>query len=105
MRPDPDTPRSRSWYRALLCLYPRAYPARFGASLMQTFDDLQREANLSGVALLRFTLWIFADTAVGVVRERVSLVEADMNNKPVAVLGALCLAPFSAVFALGTGRQ
>jgi hypothetical protein len=56
----------RALYRKLLKLYPPALKARFGESMLQTFDDLCNERREISFG---FMLWILADTAVGAARE------------------------------------
>ena len=62
----------RRLYRKLLTLYPRGFQERLGESMEQTFNDMcnerkeQAQYRWSG-----FVLWIFVETAIGVVREHV----------------------------------
>jgi hypothetical protein len=70
-------------YRRLLTLYPRTFREQLGESMEQTFNDLcnerkeQTEYRWSG-----FVLWIFVETAVGIVREHVLIITegAAMKN-------------------------
>jgi predicted permease len=48
--PPPPPDRFRSFYRALLGLYPRDFRERFEADLLQVFDDRRRETRFSGPA-------------------------------------------------------
>jgi hypothetical protein len=63
---------AHAFYKKLLRLYPREFRERLGESMEQTFNDLcnerktQTEYRWSG-----FVLWIFVETAVGIVREHV----------------------------------
>jgi hypothetical protein len=69
-----DQERASALYGKLLNCYPRVFRERFGESMEQTFDDLYKERNQrAGSGLLGFVLWIFVETAIGVVRERVLL--------------------------------
>ena len=73
----------RRLYKKLLTLYPRGFRERLGESMEQTFNDLynerkeQTEYKWSG-----FVLWIFVETAVGIVREHVLIITqgATMKN-------------------------
>lgn len=60
-------------YKKLLTFYPQAFREQFSESMGQTFNDLcrerQAERGWSG-----FVLWIFVETAVGIVREHVLLI-------------------------------
>jgi hypothetical protein len=70
-------------YRKLLRLYPRGFRERLGESMEQTFNDLcderkqQVEYRWPG-----FVLWIFVETALGILREHVLLITqgATMKN-------------------------
>ena len=70
-------------YRKLLTFYPRGFRERLGESMEQTFDDLfnerkqQAEYRWSG-----FVLWMFVETAVGIIREHVLIITqgATMKN-------------------------
>src|ERR1700759_4354171 len=61
--------RYRTWYAMLLRLYPRPFRERFGEGMAQTFHDLCQERNCAKRGLFGFTLWIFCETLVGIVRE------------------------------------
>ena len=73
----------RRFYKKLLRLYPQGFREQFGESMEQTFNDLctkrkqQAEYRWSG-----FVLWIFVETAVGIIREHVLLITegAAMKN-------------------------
>jgi hypothetical protein len=71
----------RTLYRKLLTLYPRRFKEQLGESIEQTFNDLYRE-RLSQPGWLSFFLWVFVDTAVGIVREHVLSIAqgASMKN-------------------------
>jgi len=56
-------------YALLLRLYPRPFRERFGEGMAQTFHDLCQERNCAKRGLFGFTLWIFCETLVGIVRE------------------------------------
>jgi hypothetical protein len=88
----------RTLYRKLLTLYPQRFKEQLGESMEQTFNDLYRErqAKPGGFS---FVLWIFVETAAGIVREHVlSIIEgARMKNtlaktRTVALISSLLLA-------------
>lgn len=68
-------------YKKLLRLYPRAFTEQLGESMEQTFNDLYKERQTKP-GWLRFVLWMFVETAVGIVREHVLLIRkgATMKN-------------------------
>lgn len=70
---------SKTWYGALLRLYPKPYYERFGDSMIQTFNDLYREQKATGKNSFRFTLWLFLETLFGIIREH--LTYTLMQNK------------------------
>jgi len=73
----------RRLYKKLLALYPQGFRERLGESMEQTFNDLcnerkeQAEYRWSG-----FVLWVFVETALGIIREHVLLITegAAMKN-------------------------
>jgi len=77
----------RRLYKKLLALYPGGFHERLGESMEQTFNDLcnerkqQAEYKWSG-----FVLWIFVETAVGIIREHMLLLtEGAMMNNTTAI--------------------
>jgi hypothetical protein len=61
-------------YRRLLNLYPRAFRDRLGESIQQTFDDLYNERQRQPkMGVFSFVLWMFLDTVVAILRERLQL--------------------------------
>jgi hypothetical protein len=68
-------------YKKLLRLYPREFRKRLGESMEQTFNDLYKERQAK-TGQFSFVLWMFVETAVGVVREHVLLITegASMKN-------------------------
>ena len=62
-------------YKKLLALYPRVFRERLEESMEQTFKDLCNERNRqAGYKGPGFFLWIFIETALGIVREHVLLI-------------------------------
>lgn len=68
-------------YKKLLRLYPRGFRERLEESMLQTFNDLYKERQAES-AWFGFVLWMFVETAVGIVREHVLLITegATMKN-------------------------
>lgn len=81
-------------YRRLLSLYPRAFRERFGESMQQTFDDLSRERRRqSAQGWPGFVLWLFLETAIGAIRERLRLMtEGALMQTTLKTLGSAALA-------------
>ena len=70
-------------YKKLLRLYPRAFRERLGESMEQSFNDLCKERSQQAqYGWSGFVLWIFVETAFGIIREHVmSITEgATMKN-------------------------
>jgi hypothetical protein len=61
--------RYRHWYRKLLGFYSRPYRERFAEGMEQTFSDLCRERASAGRGLFGLVLWMFVETAAGIIRE------------------------------------
>lgn len=61
-------------YRKLLNLYPRGFREQLGESMQQTFSDLytQRKQQTNH-GLFTLVLWIFVETAIGIVQEHLYL--------------------------------
>lgn len=60
-------------YKKLLRLYPREFRERLEESMQQTFHDLYKERQ-TATGWFGFVLWMFAETAMGIVREHVLLI-------------------------------
>ena len=85
-------------YKNLLGLYPRAFRERLSESMEQTFNDLYQERQIKG-RWSAFVLWMFVETAMGIVREHVVLITegASMKNafaypRSAALISAILLA-------------
>src|SRR5215207_8704741 len=67
----------RTLYKRLIAFYPKALREQLRESMEQTFEDLckerQREAGWFG-----FFLWMFIETSMGIVQERILLIR-EMN--------------------------
>jgi hypothetical protein len=77
----------RTFYRKLLAHYPRGFRERFGESMQQTFNDLCHERKQQAeYRWSAFVLWIFVETAVGIIREHVLLItEGDVMKNILAI--------------------
>ena len=84
------------FYKKLISLYPRAFRERFGESMEQTFNDLFVERKkLAAGSSFGFVLWMSANTARGIVTERVSqITNGDYMQKFYANLGLAALISF-----------
>lgn len=70
---------TRVLYKKLLSLYPRAFRERLGESMEQTFNDLYNERKKqTEPGLFGFVLWMFIETAIGIIREHILLIK-EMN--------------------------
>ena len=94
--------RYRRWYRKLLRFYVRPHRERFAESMEQTFADLCRERNRTGKRLVPYVLWMFIETAIGIIQERVlSIKEMNPMNNIVtnlrlpALISFLIMLPFT----------
>ena len=76
------TARYRIFYAKLLRFYPEPYRERFGKSMEQTFNDLCRERRETGNKIFGFILWSFAETSIGIIKERIRFM--NMQNKNIA---------------------
>lgn len=61
--------RYRAWYEMLLRMYPRPFHDRFGEGMAQTFHDLCRERREGGRGVAGLAVWVFFETAIGIIRE------------------------------------
>jgi hypothetical protein len=62
----------RIGYAKLLRLYPKPYRERFGEGMEQTFSDLLHEHAKEKQNLFLFTLWMYIDTSIGILREHLT---------------------------------
>lgn len=62
----------RTWYAALVKLYPRPYRQQFGESMELTFADLCRERTKANQVLFGYVLWLFAETFTAVCKEQLT---------------------------------
>lgn len=71
---DPNT--ARTLYKKLLACYPRAFKEQLGESMEQTFNDLYNERKQwTAPGLFRFVLWMFVETAIGIVQEHILVIK------------------------------
>jgi hypothetical protein len=69
-------------YKKLLAFYPQRFREQLGESMEQTFKDLYKERQTKP-GWFSFVLWMFVETAVGIIREYVLLITegAAMKNE------------------------
>lgn len=96
-----DYETARTLYKKLLTLYPRVFREQLGESIEQTFNDLCNEKQQTKKELFGFVLWIFIETAIGILRERLLLInEGDImqsiltNLRLPAIMSSLLVLPF-----------
>jgi len=78
-------------YKKLLALYPKNFKEQLGESMEQTFNDLYQERQ-SKERWPGFVLWLFVETAVGIVREHVRIItEGAMMKNTTTNLGYIAL--------------
>lgn len=69
-------------YKKLLAFYPRRFREQLGESMEQTFKDLCKERQTKP-GWSSFVLWMFVETAVGIVREHVLLIMEGATMKKI----------------------
>jgi hypothetical protein len=82
------------FYKKLLSFYPPKFRERFEDSMAQTFNDLYRERQTQA-GWLSFVLWIFSETAAGIIGEHVRLImegDAMKNTRFAALVSSILLA-------------
>lgn len=89
-------------YKKLLTLYPQNFREQLGESMEQTFNDLcieRKQQTTQG--LFGFILWMFAETFMGIIQERILLIkEMDpmknvlANLRSPAIISFLLIIPF-----------
>jgi catechol 2,3-dioxygenase-like lactoylglutathione lyase family enzyme len=74
--------KMRMFYKQMIRLYPSEFREQFGDSMEQTFRDLCDEyPSRSGQGWNGFVLWIFAETAVGILKEWVDSIRQNFSIK------------------------
>jgi hypothetical protein len=82
-------------YRKLLTLYPQAFKEQLGESMERTFQDLWNEKRRTRKERIGFVLWMFIETAIGIIREHMLLVSpGDMMQNILKTLGSSVLISF-----------
>jgi len=95
----------RSFYKKLLAFYPRIFREQFGESMEQTFNDLWNERKRQAKqGLFGFVLWMFIETASGIIKEQVLVMKQGntmknitTNPKSAALIGLLFIVPLIAL--------
>jgi hypothetical protein len=91
MASDGMVQRYRTWYAALLRLYPPPFRDRFSDQMAQTFQDLCREHSGARLRLLALTLWVFFETSGGIIMENATHMTQMSRTVLRVALGALAL--------------
>ena len=65
--------RHRRWYARFLGLYPKPFRERFRESMQQTFYDVCRANASTGRGFFGLALWLYVDTAGGIMNEHIRL--------------------------------
>lgn len=97
-----DQAKVRALYKKLLTLYPRAFREQLGESMAQTFRDMYAERKQQTErGLFRFTIWLFVETAIGIIKEHViQFTQGDtMKNffsrfRSAAIISSILVLPF-----------
>ncbi len=91
-----DQETVRTLYKKLLSLYPRAFRERLGESMEQTFNDLCNERKQqTEQGLFGFVLWMFVETAIGIIKEQVLVMkQGDMMKTITTNLGSAAIISF-----------
>lgn len=80
---------TRLLYKKLLTFYPQSFKEQLGESMEQTFNDLCSEKRRTKSGLFGFVLWTFAETTIGIFRERLfQLSEGDIMQTLFRTLGS-----------------
>jgi hypothetical protein len=91
---------ARTFYKKLLTLYPKTFKERLAESMEQTFNDLCSEKRRTNQGFLRFVIWTFAETLVGIAQEHVLIIQEMYmkalltNIRSSALYGLLLILPF-----------
>lgn len=73
---------TQALYQTLLGLYPPTFREQFGEAMAQTFNDLCRERQgQSPLSQLGFVLWVFGETAGGILEEHHLLIKERYSMK------------------------
>ena len=83
--------RTHEFYKALVRLYPKPFRERFGASIVQTLSDLERERRAEGQSQLLFNSIILIDTTTSILRENVSMLQVNTTHLRNAAAASLVL--------------
>lgn len=82
--------RYRTWYAALIRLYPKPYYERFGEGMEQTFSDLLREHSRKGKRG-SYVLWIFIETFNFIIKQHIRYMTIRQRNILLIALGTIFL--------------
>ena len=95
-------------YKKLLTLYPRDFKERLGESMQQTFNDLYNERkHQTSHGLFSFVLWMFIETAIGIVKEYILLIMQGgtmksilTNNRSAAAISFILCLPLAVTYVI-----
>lgn len=90
-------------YQKLLAFYPRAFREQLGESMAQTFNDLYNERiQQTKPGLLGFVLWMFVETAMGIIKEHIlRITQGEVmkniitNLRSAAIISFILVVPFT----------
>src|SRR5215207_7997118 len=68
-----DQSTFRTLYKRLIAFYPKAFREQLGESTEQTFEDLYKERQAEA-GWFGFILWMFIETSMGIIQERILLI-------------------------------
>jgi catechol 2,3-dioxygenase-like lactoylglutathione lyase family enzyme len=72
----------RTFYKKMIGLYPTEFKEQLGESMEQTFLDLwDANQRRSGQEWIGFVLWVFVDTAVGILKEWMERLWQNLGRK------------------------
>jgi hypothetical protein len=92
--------RYENFYAMLLRLYPKTYQQQFAEPMLQTFTDLCHERHQSKGNVSNYVLKLYADTCVGIIKERskeVVMSSKANKSKLIAISGGVMLVVFTTV--------
>ena len=97
-----DARIAQALYKKLLTFYPQEFREQLAESMEQTFNDLYIEKRQAKKGLFRFVLWAFAETSIGIFRERLFLIaEGDSMQTALRTLGSSGVISFLLILPFG----
>lgn len=74
-------------YKKLLALYPQRFREQLEDSMLQTFNDFCNEKRQTKKGFFCFVLWIFVETATGIIREYTLLIKENLMKNTLKNIG------------------